>query len=69
MFFAGRNKVRLWNVMRVEKTIIPWDKAIHALLNGGVNFYREKAFRLSMVLVLLQNRPDIVAGMATSKSI
>mmetsp|Transcript_22935 Transcript_22935/g.53150 ORF Transcript_22935/g.53150 Transcript_22935/m.53150 type:complete len:124 (+) Transcript_22935:1245-1616(+) len=67
MFFTGCNRMHFWNVMQDENATIPWHKAICALLSDCVDpwIYRVEssceAFRLSMVFLLLRNRPDVVS--------
>jgi len=73
-FFNCYHSIHIWDVIQRENAMIPWHKALYALLCGTTDLERNidrvtafdfegdvvQRFRLSMVFLLLQNRPDIV---------
>jgi len=70
-FFTGCNSIGFWNILQDENALIPWHKAFRALLKGPMNRNRRgermaEICNLSMVFVLLQNRPDILKGTVMS---
>jgi len=71
-FFTGCNSIHFWNIMQGQNSMIPWHKVFSVLLNGPVHPWSWicpddliESYRLSMVFVLLQNRPDIVLETST----